>query len=65
MKNVWVPRQGDFQPCMGNGKRAFSNSDPAWKLKFKMVAGVPFHLLGVQSAGKIGVGFTIDTDFFW
>ena len=25
----------------------------------------PFLLLGVESAGKIKVGFTIDTDFFW
>ena len=24
----------------------------------------PFFLLGIQSAGKIGVRFTIDTDFF-
>ena len=29
-----------------------------------MDAGVPFLLLGIQSTGKIGVGFTIDTDFF-
>ena len=41
------------------------DSDRAWKLKFKMDAGVPFLLLGIQSAGKKGVGFTIDTDFFY